>query len=286
MKSQTFEPVWRCIYCGKTKQETNLTREHIIPFGFAGSLILPRASCLACADITKKFEQFLQRDMYGLLRAHLNLPTRRPDERPKTWPLTFYRGADQTNTETIDIPVEEYPYMFAMPVLPQPGLLEGKKDLGGWAWLRIADSPIGKDRGDQLVRRLRRSANETIGFLLSTDVHLGVLAKSFSKIAHGYAVAKYGYDGFDHFLPDLILGKKDNAADLFGNCAQLDLSIGDGKDMHEIFLVPVFIEGETLLVAQVQLFARYHAPTFQVVVGKLRKTESSASSSSSKPSTQ
>jgi hypothetical protein len=289
MKSKTYDPVWRCIYCGETKDEAKLTREHIIPFGFAGSLILPKASCLDCADKTKKFEQFLQRDTYGILRAHLNLPTRRPDERPKTWPLEFFRGDQEpasAKMETIDAPIEDYPFMFTMPIFDVPGILRGKEGLEAWDRIRLFIRNMDGARMDRLTKRLQSSPSEKITFSNLTPFRMDVLAKSFAKIAHGIAVAEYGFDGFEHLLPDLILGKKDFSPDVFGNCDPSDLRIGDGKDMHEIFLIPIFMKAKTLLVAQIQLFARYEAPTYQVIVGNLRKAADNAPSSSSKPSTQ
>src|SRR3712207_705268 len=43
-----------CIYCGATNE---LTDEHVIPLALAGNIIVPDASCRACAAITSDFER-------------------------------------------------------------------------------------------------------------------------------------------------------------------------------------------------------------------------------------
>jgi len=40
--SKVYKPLDRCLYCAETE---NLSKEHIIPLGFGGELIVPRASC-------------------------------------------------------------------------------------------------------------------------------------------------------------------------------------------------------------------------------------------------
>jgi hypothetical protein len=48
-----YAPIRHCIYCGAYSK--HLSKEHIIPFGLTeDSLILPKASCLSCRDITRK----------------------------------------------------------------------------------------------------------------------------------------------------------------------------------------------------------------------------------------
>src|SRR3546814_3930149 len=77
----TYPPVGQCIYCGSTKEP--LGKEHIIPYGLGGNLVLPKASCKGCEAITGGFEQVCLRTMFGPARLRLNMPTRRRKERPK-----------------------------------------------------------------------------------------------------------------------------------------------------------------------------------------------------------
>ncbi len=57
----------RCIYCGKA--DVKLTDEHFLPLSLGGQHVIEKASCLAYADITKKFEQHVARDMWGDART-------------------------------------------------------------------------------------------------------------------------------------------------------------------------------------------------------------------------
>src|SRR5436305_1544116 len=86
-----YKPIWFCIYCsdGTIKEATKrkLQLEHIIPFGLGGNQLLPRSSCKRCGKETGSVEQDCLRMMLGATRIRLNLPTRRPDERPTTLDL-------------------------------------------------------------------------------------------------------------------------------------------------------------------------------------------------------
>lgn len=45
-----------------------LTDEHVVPLSLGGQHILEDASCLDCADVTKRFEQDVAREMLGAAR--------------------------------------------------------------------------------------------------------------------------------------------------------------------------------------------------------------------------
>lgn len=66
-----YRAAGKCIYCGCTEQ---LTDEHIVPFALGGNLVLPTASCVACADRTKKYEQRTLRATLGNVRIRHNFP--------------------------------------------------------------------------------------------------------------------------------------------------------------------------------------------------------------------
>src|ERR1700733_13961651 len=70
----------KCIYCGKI--EVELTDEHFLPLSLGGQHIIEKASCLECADITKKFEQDVARELWGDARISYNAPSRRKKQRP------------------------------------------------------------------------------------------------------------------------------------------------------------------------------------------------------------
>lgn len=85
-----------CIYCGGTN---DLTDEHVVPFGLAkNSLILPKASCKACASLTSFVEMGFLREGLGILREKFGSPTRRAKRRTG---LASRWLADRANDGTI-----------------------------------------------------------------------------------------------------------------------------------------------------------------------------------------
>jgi hypothetical protein len=68
-----------CIYCGATG--VRLTDEHILPLSLGGGHVIADASCLACANVTKRFEQDVARELWGDARISYNAPSRRKKQR-------------------------------------------------------------------------------------------------------------------------------------------------------------------------------------------------------------
>jgi len=57
----------RCIYC--CEHLAKLIDEHIVPLSLGGQHVIREASCLKCADITKKFEQNVAHGLWGSART-------------------------------------------------------------------------------------------------------------------------------------------------------------------------------------------------------------------------
>lgn len=123
MRAQSFRPVNRCIYCGSDGRPEGLTREHIFPFSFGGTLVLPKSSCKRCAKITSDFERECARAMFGKLRILFNLPTQHKTHRPDELPLKItVDGIEQT----IVLSPSDYPAVPIMfPKFGHPGILYG-----------------------------------------------------------------------------------------------------------------------------------------------------------------
>ena len=102
-----FQPVGQCIYCGRGE---SLSDEHVIPFGLGGKLVLPKASCPACADKTKAFEQRLLRGHWWAYRRTVGMKSRRPGEQPDTFPVIFEYPSGEMMRE--EVSPEEYPFLL------------------------------------------------------------------------------------------------------------------------------------------------------------------------------
>ena len=101
-----IEPKGSCIYCGA--RGVRLTDEHIVPYSLGGAHVLKEASCDTCADITKKFEQKVARDLLGDARTSFDAPSRRRQQRPKH----LYMADPNDVTKRMRVPASEYPAGF------------------------------------------------------------------------------------------------------------------------------------------------------------------------------
>jgi len=172
---RVYPPVGCCIYCGTAAGE--LTKEHIVPLGLGGNLILPKASCRVCAAITGDVERFCLRPMLGPFRIRLTLPTRRPQERPARLPLEFIRVDGRREQETVG--AQEVPLACIGFRLAAPGLLRGLP-------------PNETFEGELVVRHLENNTRKRLSpegqrVKLGT-INMLTFSRMLAKIAHSYGV--------------------------------------------------------------------------------------------------
>lgn len=200
-RTKEFPPVDRCIYCGATD---DLTKEHVVPLGIAGhSMILERASCRACAKITGGIEGAVLEGSLGILREKFSSPTRHKSRRTgisrRTLAIRDEHG-QWVGTGTLDVPVAQLPAICMFPQLNAPRIFAAPDAADGWTgtfWLWQEHVPVPAP-----------IASSTSG----AGIHIGkvnpqLFARFLAKIAHGYAVAYLGVDGFTPFLPEVILSE-------------------------------------------------------------------------------
>lgn len=257
MQHRIYAPVGHCIYC--LAEHPPLDAEHIVPFGLNGELILPQSSCRECGKITGKFEQICLRKMFGPIRTHLNLKTRRPKERPKTLSTRLFRDGEY---EDADVPIEDHPFgLMALPAFPKPGILIGQPPREGgdvsliiWNVLEVLGTS-----GHQ-----KKLNAETVSQQHFVD--LEAVTRMIAKIAHSYAAAERPGD-FRPLLPGIILGTDRHIPYLVGGAEE---NYWDGKSLHSLTLHERKLDQATALTVTVELFAALHSPvTYEAVVGLL-----------------
>src|SRR5687768_15705481 len=111
----------RCIYCGTT--DAPLSKEHVIPKGLGGTLVLPKASCAGCAKITSAVECQILRKYLINVRSRLGLPSYKQQNQPGPVSIEFRRGE---RSETVDVPIRLATAMMVMPRLAPPGYFGGR----------------------------------------------------------------------------------------------------------------------------------------------------------------
>jgi hypothetical protein len=201
---KTYVPVGRCIYCGKGPSAGKLSKEHIIPFGLSGTLILPQASCASCSKITCEIERFYLQRMIRDARIHLNLASRRMRRNKRQPPplLIGRRILDSTSIRWDEVPKEQHPYWLPTCGFAPAGLLTNA-DPNHKPLVEMCLLP----GQDWQARWGLQSPNSQLQMFIDSTRYARLLA----KIAHAFAVATQGVDGFEPLLRDIILDNADMA---------------------------------------------------------------------------
>ncbi len=250
-----LRPVGQCIYCDAT---ASLTDEHIVPLGLGGEWVLPQSSCLRCNAITSRFELEVLRHLLSPVRAALDLPTRRPKQRPAKFPVTLLRGGEKRTEQTAA--VDSIPFVF-VPLLPAPAFLDGRPYEQGYEVAGIETIVFGTSPMEVLARQ---KAN---GFALTaniTDAWLRLVA----KIGLGLVIAHEGLDALaEVFVRPIILGPADDIGRWIGSDPTV-LEVEKQGALHAFGTARINHERGELLLAHVKLFANAHPTGYLVVVGR------------------
>jgi hypothetical protein len=256
-----FQPVGQCIYCGR---KDSLSDEHVIPFGLGGTLVLPKASCPSCADITKVFEQRLLRGHWWAYRRKVSMKSRHPTEQPDTFPVIFEYPSGETVREQIS--PQEYPFLLVCD-FDEPSFLNGTVVPGvpiARVFLKLLvpahEMPHVKRHGIQGIPKL------TVEMNFSVEDFVRLLA----KIALAYAIGRRSLPAFaEIFVKEIVLGSTDGALSYVGRSAIPSTSVGGAGHVHAL---REDTSGD-LLTVYIVLFRKLDEsmPVYQVVVGRLRR---------------
>jgi hypothetical protein len=249
-----------CIYCGS--RGPKLTREHVVPSGLGGNsspdgfsdaLVLQRASCHECQQITSSVERRCLVTMMGPARSHLGL--RRKDRRSDTTTALVDRldGVSETRvTEWNDVPgVVVLPQFYEAPVLTNATV--------------PAIPPC--DYHFRIVNPARHVPDDArrIGVSLTADSRM--FARLLAKIGLGLAVASLGTQGYEPLVRDLILRGADSLGLVGGYAGTGRKEVAD-EAFHKLHLAANRDVRCGLIIAEVRLFAEFNGPTNYVVVGR------------------
>lgn len=250
MAVELFEAFSACIYCGASG--CRLTDEHIVPYSLNGTLVLPRASCDACSEVTKRFEQTVARSMYGTLRIKRGFKTRRKKERPSSFTAV---EIDENGVETYKpIPTSLLPTTYLALELPPPGILTGAP--------KSMMNPEMKIHLKADVREIEAVLTGLgVGELeIGNDLMWGEFSRLLAKIGHCYAMAVLRGKGYEPLLPDIILGRSEFLSHYVGGL------LGELPD-SDLWLSLVRAGDAMYLTAGIILLGRGRLPPYQVVVG-------------------
>lgn len=270
-----YRSIGFCIYCGSTKPP--LTREHVLPRGLGGdhnplgsheAVVLQRASCEDCREITRTIEENVLRGMdnfrniYGMKRKDRSIENI----------VAPYINALGHHGLGIFSP-KDVGASILLPIFGKSGGLP----YGEWKPERGDKIEIVQDRTELHSIAILKPFSPNFALLspcvdVAHEVKLSVEAfsKMLAKIALGYAVFRYGPNTFYPIISDYIRGKDNNLCHLIGGFGDFAYHEPKSNDLHAIQTHIRHSRGTLCPVVYIRLFAAFGGPTYYVHVGPLK----------------
>ena len=255
-----FESKGACIYCGA--KNAALSDEHVVPYSLGGSHVLRNASCGRCADITKKFEQKVARDLWGDPRIAFDAPSRRKRQRKKR----LFMSDPGDHSMGLDIPADEFPAGFVFYKMCQAGLLQGLPadvDVSNSWQLVVID--------DDKRRESFLEKHPTKKLSLSFRHVPHDFGRLLAKVGYGQVLTQLDLGDFRPICIPYILGYKANVSYVVGGTFKEQ--VPDRYNGYSLMTVGFGDADRLMLVALVRLLANTFAPAYHVVVGYVTGAE-------------
>lgn len=250
-----------CVYCGSKEQ---LSREHVIPYALGGTLTIIDGSCEECRKKTHRFETDVLTGPLRMVRYIHNLPSSsKHKDVPKLIPITV-NVADGTE-KGIDVPVAKAPILLAFYEFGEPKYLDSLSG-ASLETSGVVTGSYGQDPGRFLVELSAKGMS-----LSSPPMRPVSFARMIGKIAYCFAY----YSGYipklenPNELVRAFMDEPDTIGRFVGSAPPPYLRY-EGLGIR----LEIKILGEhRIAFAEVQLFAASGAPTYLVVLGRIRDGE-------------
>lgn len=261
--------VGKCIYCKKS--DVPLSEEHIIPYGLNGNQVLLEASCSECSKITSAFEGDVLGRAFILPRLGFKMRSRHGKNKDKKITVTLEQDS---NTSFIEIPAEDCPILFMMPIFKSPEIIDNRPHQQG---IQGTGSFYSNEiRGVPKERLRERYGPGKIGVNISYNPNS--FARMLAKIAYGFAVAHFGINDIEDLgIVSAIKGETDDIGKWVG-CVTTDEKFAPNTVLHSWQLgiessYEIDAPKETVtgrLTYKISLFSLFGTPEYTVVVGNIK----------------
>jgi hypothetical protein len=260
--------VGKCIYCKRA--DVKLSEEHIIPYGLNGNQILLNASCSDCSKITSAFELDILRHTFLLPRRAFGMRSRHNQNDELS---ARFETGDGT-TKYIQIPKDDAPIMFALPIFLPPSVLDNRPFQPGI-----------QGTGEFQINEIRSIAKEKLKKKhggpgkISFDIAYNPnnFARMIAKIAYGFAVAHFGIDDIgDLGIVSAIKGETDDIGKWVGCVKDEKFAINTVLHSWQMRISASYqIDNpkETMdarAIYGISLFSLFNTPEYTVVVGNVK----------------
>ncbi len=259
MDIPVYAPVGRCIYCRTASEK--LGDEHIIPYALNGRLILPKASCNRCAQITGRIEHTVLRIGMKYARAVMDLQTRRPSERPETAPLELVRGGQRV---TVEAPLADQLITLNLPIYKLPAVMREESYYRGIEAPWVQSILLRPDPNEVLRRHgAERFATPPV------QLDAKAFALMLAKIAYSFAVAHWGLDTIkEGYVVPAILGERDDIGRWVGSSPKpFRADETDPPIMWQVFEDQSYNPPRKRHLIVIRLFTTMPSPGYVVLVG-------------------
>jgi hypothetical protein len=208
--------------------------------------------------MTCSIETYCQKPMFGALRYQLNLPSKRPKDRPTTLPVRLLINGEW---RTQQVPIADYPLVLFAPILPLPRILDGPDRPQGGGPLRHFHKDMSS--GEKRLELLQRYGATHIAS--QSQSRIDKFGRMLAKIAHSYAVASYGLGNFRPLLINTIRGTEHDPTQLVGGSTYKPRPV---NKLHVLKIGWNRHAGKDLLIVRLNLFANLGLPVYFCVAGE------------------
>lgn len=267
--------VGKCVYCKRS--DVPLSEEHIIPYGLNGNQVLLEASCSECSKITSAFEGDVLGRAFILPRLGFKMRSRHGKNKDKKITVSLEQNS---NISYIDIPAEDCPILFMMPIFMSPEFLDNRPHQPGI-------QGTGSFYSSEIRGVPKEKLREKYGpgkIAVNISYNPNSFARMLAKIAYGFAVAHFGVDDVEDLgILSAIKAETDDIGKWVGNVDgekfapntvlhSWQLGINSS---YEIDAPKETVKGQ--LIYKISLFSLFNTPEYTVVVGNVKNLASKIS---------
>lgn len=258
----------KCIYCKRA--DVKLSEEHIIPYGLNGNQVLLNASCEDCSRVTSAVELDILRHTFLLPRKVFQMRSRHNQKNELSAKLELNDGTIQY----INIPKDDAPIMFALPIFLPPSFLDNRPFQPGIQG--TGEFQINEIRGIAKEKiRKKHGGPGRVSFDIAYNPNN--FARMIAKIAYGFAVAHFGLDDIEDLgIVSAIKGETDDIGKWVG-CVENE-KFAPNTVLHswqlqieasyEIGAPKDTVKGA--LNYKISLFSLFGTPEYTVFVGNIK----------------
>ena len=249
-----------CIYCGSTEQ---LSREHVVPYALGGTLTITKGSCEECRKKTHGFETDVLTGPLRMVRYIQNLPSSTKHRAaPKSVELSV-KLRDGTEQQ-IEVPIEKAPILLAFYEFGEPKYSDPTRGVNLETGAIVTGS-YGQDPG-QVLSELRAKGMTIVG----PPSRPVAFARLIAMIAYCFAFVQGHIKKLEN-PGELIKAFMDEPDTLGRFIGSLPPPFAKYEGVR--IRIGIKVLESSIAYAEVQLFAESGAPTYVVILGRIRNGE-------------